>query len=64
MGQNCAHGYAAGFDVKLFGEVVPGVDSWVSFSLSRTMEDIDGDGHGFIPRPTDQLYNVSLFFQD
>jgi hypothetical protein len=64
MGQNCAHGYAAGFDVKLFGEVVPGVDSWVSFSLIRTMEDIDGDGHGFIPRPTDQLYNVSLFFQD
>jgi hypothetical protein len=64
MGKNCAHGYAAGFDVKLFGEVVPGVDSWLSFSLIRTMEDIDGDGHGFIPRPTDQLYNVSLFFQD
>ena len=64
MGKNCASGYAAGFDVKLFGEVVPGVDSWVSFSLIRTMEDIEGDGHGFIPRPTDQLYNVSLFFQD
>ncbi len=64
MGKNDAHGYVAGFDVKLFGEFVPGVDSWVSFSLVRAMEDVDNDGHGYIPRPTDQLFNISLFFQD
>lgn len=64
LGKNNANGYAAGLDVKLFGEMVPGVDSWLGFSLMRTMEDIQGDGVGFIPRPTDQLYNISLFFQD
>lgn len=64
LGRNNATGYAAGLDIKLFGEMVPGVDSWLGFSLMRTMEDIEGDNAGFIPRPTDQLYNISLFFQD
>ena len=63
LGQNNASGYAAGLDVKLFGEMVPGVDSWLGFSLMRTMEKIDGSDE-YIPRPTDQLYNISLFFQD
>lgn len=63
-GKNNAHGYVAGFDMKLFGEFVKGVDSWLSFSLMRAMEDVDNDGYGYIPRPTDQLFNVSLFFQD
>lgn len=63
-GKNNAHGYVAGFDVKLFGEFVPGADSWISFSMMRAMEDVDGDGHGYIPRPTDQLFNISIFFQD
>jgi hypothetical protein len=63
LGQNNASGYAAGLDVKLFGEMVPGVDSWLGFSLMRTMEKIDGSNE-YIPRPTDQLYNISLFFQD
>jgi len=30
----------------------------------KTMENIIGDGHGYIPRPTDQRVNFSLFFQD
>ena len=30
----------------------------------KTEEDILDDGHGFIPRPTDQWMNFSLFFQD
>lgn len=64
LGKNNASGYAAGMDIKLFGEMVPGVDSWLGFSLMRTMEDIQGDNVGYIPRPTDQLYNISLFFQD
>ena len=62
--ENNAHGYAAGVDFKLFGEFVPGVDSWVSLSILKTQEDIDGDNHGYIPRPTDRRVNGSIFFQD
>lgn len=64
VGENCAEGYAAGIDMKLFGEFVPGTDSWVSLSLMQTKEDIQGDGKGLIARPTDQRYNLSFFFQD
>lgn len=60
-GRNVAKGFAAGIDFKLFGEFVPGTDSWLTFSLMRTKEKIDGQ---WIPRPTDQLYNVSLYFTD
>lgn len=47
-GENCAKGYATGLDMKLFGEFVPGTDSWVSFSLMQTKEDIEGDNKGYI----------------
>jgi len=57
-------GYAAGLDMKINGEFVSGVQSWASLSVMRTREDVAGDNHGFIPRPTDQLVNFSLFFQD
>lgn len=60
-GRNVSKGYAAGIDFKLYGEFVPGTDSWLTFSLMRTKEKIDGV---WIPRPTDQRYNVSLFFTD
>lgn len=63
-GRNDAKGFSAGIDMKLFGELVPGADSWISLSFMRTMEDIIGDEHGYIPRPTDQVFNISLFFQD
>ena len=64
LGSNDARGWAAGVDMKLFGEFVPGVDSWISVSLMGAKEDVYGDGYGYIPRPMDQLFNVSLFFQD
>ncbi|MCQ2224296.1 MAG: TonB-dependent receptor [Paludibacteraceae bacterium] len=64
MGRNCAKGFAFGGDVKLSGEFVPGTDSWVSLSLMNTKEDIEGDEFGYIPRPTDQRFNASMFFQD
>lgn len=63
-GENCADGFAFGGDVKLFGEFVPGTDSWVSVSLMNTKENVYGDGCGYLPRPTDQRYNFSMFFQD
>jgi hypothetical protein len=59
-----AAGYATGIDMKINGEFVSGVQSWASLSFMSTKEDIKGDGHGFIPRPTDQWMNFSLFFQD
>jgi len=64
MANNNAHGYATGLDLKINGEFVPGTDSWASLSLMKTEEDIDDDGHGYIPRPADQLVNFGLFFQD
>lgn len=59
-----ARGYATGFDMKINGEFVSGIQSWASLSLMQTREDIAGDGHGLIPRPTDQRVNFSLLFQD
>jgi len=64
FGENNSHGYAAGIDTKIFGEFVPGIDSWASLSIMKTQEDIDGDTVGYIARPTDQRVNVGLYFQD
>ncbi len=61
---NNAHGYAYGLDMKINGEFIKGVESWASLSLMKTEEDIDGDGLGYIPRPTDQRFNFAMFFQD
>jgi len=64
LGEQEAVGYATGLDMKINGEFVSGLQSWASLSLLQTEEDIKGDGHGYIPRPTDQTLNFSLFFQD
>jgi len=90
---NISDGYAAGFDMKVNGEFVKGVQSWASLSVMKTMEDIRNDFYyvyfnsdgkkiipgytanstptdsvrmepGYIPRPTDQRFNFSLYFQD
>ena len=60
-GENCARGYAAGLDLKLFGEFVPGTQSWFTFSVMNTKEKI---GDQWVPRPSDQRYNFSLYFTD
>ncbi len=60
-GNNDAFGYAAGIDLRINGEFVKGVESWASLSVMKTMENINGD---WIPRPTDQRINLSIFFQD
>lgn len=60
-GRNMASGYAVGADFKLFGEFVPGTDSWITFSLMSTRERIGGLS---LPRPTDQRYALSLYFTD
>lgn len=89
---NQAKGYAAGVDVRLFGEFVKGTDSWVSLSYLNTKEDLLNDKKidylneageiitglstdqtivdslvsypGYIRRPSDQRFTLSIFFQD
>ena len=60
-GQNECSGHAAGLDFKLYGEFVPGTDSWLSLSLMDTKMKLNGRS---IPLPTDQRYAVNLFFTD
>jgi hypothetical protein len=60
-GQNMAKGYAAGLDLKLYGEFVPGTDSWLTFSVMSTRQKINGVS---IPMPTDQRWGVNLHFTD
>jgi hypothetical protein len=88
-----SEGYATGIDLKINGEFVPDIESWVNFSIMQTRENIISDYYevfyntdgerivpgytfndtvaysevvnpGYIPRPTDQRINFSLFFQD
>ena len=74
-----AKGYATGLEMKLWGEPIPGATSWASVTLMKTEEDIFGDHYlkeasggtpavvvypGYLPRPSDQRFNFSLFFQD
>lgn len=60
-GRNESKGFVAGIDFKFFGQFVPGTDSWISFSLMKTQEDLNGVK---VPRPTDQRYSFALYFQD
>jgi hypothetical protein len=61
-GKNCATGYTAGLDMKLFGEFVQGADSWLSISLIKSRQTIHDTLT--VPMPNDQMYNISLYFQD
>ncbi len=63
-GENSANGYAYGLDMKLSGEFIRGIDSWINISYLKTMEDLSNDNRGFIRRPTDQRFTVSFYFQD
>lgn len=60
-GSNESSGQAAGIDLKLYGEFVPGTDSWLSLSLMNTSMKLNGKS---IPLPTDQRYAINLFFTD
>lgn len=73
-GQNDAKAYTAGVDFKLFGELVPGTDSWINFSLMRSREDVlndfytDKEGNkvypGWISRPNEARYSLSMLLSD
>ncbi len=69
-----ARGYSTGIEFKINGEFVRGIESWASLSIMRTKEDVYKDYYikrdgtvvvpGYYRRPTDQLINFSLYFQD
>ena len=61
QGRNLTDGYTTGLDLKLFGQFVPGTDSWISFSVMKTGENLNGVT---VPRPTDQRYSMALYFTD
>lgn len=76
-GDNDATGYVAGLDLRVNGEFVPGAESWLNLSILQAKENLTevdhlrfnpGDTIGqvvdYVPRPTDRLFNLSLFFQD
>ncbi len=76
-GQNDATGYVTGWDFRINGEFVPNAESWINVSLLRAREQLNGVQHkereqgkeegqdvNFVPRPTDQLVTVNIFFQD
>ena len=60
-GENLTKGYAAGVDLKLYGEFVPGTDSWLTFSLMSTRQKFNNE---WVPLPTDQRWAVNLHFTD
>jgi len=77
-GENDSEGYATGIDIRLNGEFVPGAESWINLSFLSTKENILGIDHlkyniedpenplvqTSVPRPTDRLMQLSMFFQD
>ncbi len=60
-GDNLASGYTAGIDFKLYGEFVPGTDSWLTFSLMKAQMKMNGIT---FPQPNDQRYAINLHFTD
>ena len=68
-GKNDSEGYSAGLDLKLYGELVPGADSWISFSTMTARQrnlksEIINQKSDWIPSPQEQRYNFSMLFQD
>jgi hypothetical protein len=76
-GENDARGYAMGWDLRINGEFMQGAESWINFSFLRTREALQGIDHlartplnpageqvRDVPRPSDRLFNMSMFFQD
>lgn len=55
--------YAAGVDMRLSGEFIPGAISWFSLGILSTREKVAGIEES-IRRPSDQRLNLGVFFQD
>jgi hypothetical protein len=72
-GKNDAKGFAAGFDARVSGELLEGLESWFAISFMGTMDKYkkpyinaagDWEEPTYKRRPTDQRFAFNLFFQD
>lgn len=78
-GENDAEGFVYGLDMRINGEFVPGAESWINLSFLQARERLIGIQHtrsairdgesvtvdtDFVPRPTDRLMMLNMFFQD
>jgi hypothetical protein len=55
FGENAARAYAAGIEMRLFGEIVKDAESWVSLGFMKTKENLDNDFY--------KLYTLDSSFQ-
>ncbi|HDZ41667.1 MAG TPA: TonB-dependent receptor [Bacteroidetes bacterium] len=62
--QNIASGFVRGIDLRLNGEFVKEAESWISVSIMDARHDIENDGYGYFPAPSDSRFSVNIFFQD
>ena len=72
-GKNDAKGYATGFDARFSGELIEGLESWLTVSIMGTKDKykepfVNSEGEleqpNYKRRPTDQRFALNLFFQD
>lgn len=63
-GKNDGIGYTTGLDLKLYGELVPGAESWISLSAMRSRQDLLNDDLGWIIGMNEQRFAFSMLFQD
>jgi len=78
LSESTAKGYATGADFNLSGNFAGDLLSTFRFSVMQTKEDIKNDSYqtidntgklvtiypGYLKRPTDQLFNIGMMFQD
>lgn len=62
-GRNDSEGHASGLDLKLYGELVPGADSWINFSVMSAKQHLLGSDT-WVSSPQEQRYSFSMLFQD
>jgi len=60
FGENSAKAYATGLEMRLFGEVVKDAESWISFGIMKTKEDLQNDFYqeytvDSLNQPTDSM---------
>ncbi|MBC7425418.1 MAG: TonB-dependent receptor [Bacteroidia bacterium] len=70
-GDNTSTGYATGFDTRVNGEFIKGLESWFTFSFLKTDEKIkyvnagkEEVETGFLRRPTDRRVSAAIMFRD
>lgn len=76
-GVNDATGHVTGIDIRINGEFVPDAESWINLSFLRARESLNGITHlkrepgdpestpvSSVPRPSDQVMTLAMFFQD